>query len=627
MSAIISALDNHTSQQLGENGHVEYGWSNNIQEQIMQFSFQVVRAQQEDLENLKEKLTEILSHLKYKLTSSNIIDKQVAKDHLTILYKIIGQTRDLIDGKGEYELSYMMVRVWYDFYPELATFALKCMVDLDDSHQYGSWKDIKYFCDYCKRQNLELKHPLIQYAIKLLNDQIVKDVNSLASNEKISLVAKWAPREKSKFNWIYQELATQYFANYLDTAIGFDKYEKAVLKAKTDYRKLLAKLNKVIDTVQIKQCGKEWSEINFGKVTSISLSKQKKAFLNVKKNGETRFENDTDRIECAEHFKAHIQKAVNGEIEMKGKRVGMADFTKQARDLIHNNNSSSQLEKDLLNSQWRDSSSLTGDLDNIIAMVDVSGSMTVDDAMNVAVALGIRVAEKSKLGKRVMTFSAVPRWINLEPYNNFVDQVKAVESGTIGLNTNFALALNLILDTIVENKMDPSDVENMILAIFSDMQIDEADNIKDEYLNKVDRVNKENLHKPVENSNWGDEPYWGGEPQQENSNYMTPSQRRDSMYAEIAVKYANAGMLVHGKPYKPPHILFWNLRTTQGFPVLSYEKNTSMMSGYSPALLNEFCNKGVDALKECTPWSVLISSLEKERYEVLTNKLNEEIVV
>ncbi len=43
MAAIINALDNtnHTNNtQYGENGHVEYSWSKNIQEQILQLSFQ-----------------------------------------------------------------------------------------------------------------------------------------------------------------------------------------------------------------------------------------------------------------------------------------------------------------------------------------------------------------------------------------------------------------------------------------------------------------------------------------------------------------------------------------------------------------------------------------------------------
>jgi ABC-type amino acid transport substrate-binding protein len=89
----------------------------------------------------------------------------------------------------------------------------------------------------------------------------------------------------------------------------------------------------------------------------------------------------------------------------------------------------------------------------------------------------------------------------------------------------------------------------------------------------------------------------------------------------IEKKYAETGMRLFGKPFKAPHILFWNLRSTDGFPALSLQKNASMMSGFSAALLNLFCEEGLDALQSVTPWSMLLKSLELERYKVLEEKL------
>ena len=43
MAALVGALDNLTPTQIGENCHLEYGWSNKIQEKILQFSFQLTR--------------------------------------------------------------------------------------------------------------------------------------------------------------------------------------------------------------------------------------------------------------------------------------------------------------------------------------------------------------------------------------------------------------------------------------------------------------------------------------------------------------------------------------------------------------------------------------------------------
>jgi hypothetical protein len=571
MAALVNALDNYTPTQYGENGHVEYGWSNSIQEKIVQFSFQVTRTKEDGVNRLSQTLSDMLRQLGHQFKNGTLPEKELAKGYLSVLYRMIGHTRDIIDGKGEYTLSYMMIYTWYGHFPKLAMFALKCFVDLGDKtvHQYGSWKDLKYFCEYCKSKGSDLNSELVQYSISLINAQIKRDyANFLSNSNDISLAAKWAPREKSSFGWLYQALATSYFKEFLDTARNNDQLNKAILKSKTEYRKILSALNRYLDTLQIKQCEQTWSSIDFNKVTSISLTKQKKAFLNVKKNGEIRFPDSNDRILCAANFNAHIQRAVKGEVEMKGKRVGMADFTKQAVELFRRG---SQAEKDLLNSQWRDNASQTGALGKMIAMVDVSGSMS-GDPMDVAIALGIRIAEKSVIGNRIMTFSAKPTWVNLDGCEDFISKVEVVRQAEWGMNTNFHAALDLILDAIVRNKMAPEDVQDMVLVILSDMQMDAGD-----------------------------------------------SCNKDTLYRTMEKKYSDAGIRVHGSPYKPPHILFWNLRSTSGFPSLANQKNASMMSGFSPALLNLFCEQGIDALQSCTPWALLNKSLENERYKIMSN--------
>jgi Mg-chelatase subunit ChlD len=574
MTSLITELDNNTALKYGENGHLQYGWSNNVQELILQFSFQLNRTDNNTLLLLSEQLRNILSTIKSNFAYDSFNEKQLAKGHLSMLYKMIGHTRDIIEGKGEYNLTYMMIYTWYDFFPELSKFAIKCMVQHESTtiHPYGSWKDIKYFCEYCKSQTHNKQHPLIKYAIEIANEQLKEDNDAYIYGSKdISLVAKWIPREKTSFGWLYKYFAINYFPEYIETASDSVQLERAILKCKTAYRKILSTLNTAIDTLQIKQCGHEWSNINFNQVTSISLSKQKKAFLNIKPNGEIRRPTDNDRINCATNFKAHIQKAVDGEIEIKGKRLGMADFTKQAIHLLHQHIECNS-EKNLLNSQWRDNSTQNKQLGKMIAMVDVSGSMN-GDPMNAAIALGIRIAEKSLLGKRVMTFSSNPTWVNLEDTPDFISQVQILMKSEWGMNTNFYAAFDLILNAIIQNKMAPEDVQDMVLVILSDMQIDCGD-----------KCNKQTL------------------------------------YDTMKTKYEAAGLRVHGVPYKPPHILFWNLRSTSGFPSLSNQPNASMMSGFSPILLNMFCEEGVDALEACSPWTTLQRCLENDRYKIMGDK-------
>jgi hypothetical protein len=581
MSALIQSLDNLTPIQTGENGHAEYGWSNSIQEQILQFSFQVTRTDARGVTILKSILRGLLFQLKHKYESDPT--NEVAFQYLILLYKMIGQTRDVIDGKGECQLTYMMIYSWYEYYPELAFHALKCLVNLGEAnvHQYGSWKDIKYFCHYClEQEDVTVEHPLIKTAIGIINNQLRLDA-SAPPGESISLAAKWVPREKSnKFGGkLYSALAAHYFVRFIMSSNNADEYKRkesqaaAILKSKANYRKLIARLNKRIDTVQIKQCAKTWADIDFNKVTSVTLGKQKRAFLNISKTGESRHPDDEDRETCAEHFEEHVEKAVKGETEMKGKRVGMNDFTKMALELC-NSRRHNHYEHDLLNSQWRDSSKQTSQLGNFIPMVDVSGSMD-GDPIHAAIALGIRIAEKSKLGKRVMTFSEQPTWVNLDGVDDFVSMVSILEKAYWNMSTNFGAALQLILDAIVTAKISPIEVQDMVLVILSDMQMDAA----------------EKGHR--------------------------------TLFDEIQQKYADAGNALFGEPYKAPHILFWNLRSTSGFPTTSSQKNATMMSGFSPAFLNLFCEKGMDSLQSVSPWILLENSLFNSRYSIMESKARE----
>lgn len=564
MSAL---LDKHTPIQIGENGHQEYGWSNDVREKIVQLSFQLTRTQ--DVSAIEDKLHSILTTL---TRPSTIVAEAVCKELLITLYKMIGHTRDIIDGKGECSLTYMMIYTWYDFYPKLAMYALlACVLSEDEKkeHPYGSWKDIKYFCNFCRTRGWSVDHPMIVYAVELIDTQLKVDKVAYRDQQfsSISLLCKWIARETSgKFGWLYTSLATLHFKHYVETAKNPDSMRKAVSKAKMEYRKLVASINRAIDTIQIKQCAGEWRHINFDRTTSVTFAKQKKAFLNVKKDGTQRSERE-DRLQCAANFKEHIAKAVRGEKEIKGKRVGLNTFTEQALALLYQSkNESTQMEIDLLNSQWRDNSTQNGALENFIAMVDTSGSMS-GDPLNAAIALGYRVAEKSTIGKRVMTFSASPTWVNLESCNDFVSAVDEIRSANWAMNTNFHAALDLILDACVQQKLEPEVVAKMVLAIFSDMQMDDAR---------------------------------GGD--------------IGSLYEIMEQKYADAGIRAVGKPYTPPHILFWNLRSSNGFPSLSTQKNVSMMAGFSPVLLNLFCEKGMDAFLSCTPWSMLVESLNNPRY-------------
>jgi Mg-chelatase subunit ChlD len=590
-----STNKNLENMHLGENSHPQYNWSQENKEKILGFSFQLTENGGQNIEllnNLKNVYTEIVRDcfLNKSLESAN---------YLLILYKLIAQTRDIINGKGIYSLTYMMIAIWanLDIHVDekyknlghkLATLAMENCVSDKDGIPLGSWKDIKYFLNYFKNEcnlfDIEINnHPVCSNLLTLVCRQLKEDSNSL----KPSLLARWIPREKSnKFGWITPLLAYRYFPNYIITAGDQAKLEKARNKALMHFRQTITDINKKLNTVQIKQCGREWQNINFDKhLTSITLRKQSLAFQNKDKKGRVRNHNlqdvRNDRETCALNYSYYIKACSEGKKQIKSKNVSLIDLVRDA-DRLNNpynyrNNTDNQVnetERMALNLQWIEQCKNTSELEDMIAMVDTSGSMECDNGKPLysAIGLGLRVAEKSKFGKRVLTFSQQPTWINLENCSDFVECVAEVRKAPWGMNTNFYAALDLILQTAIKNNVHPDQLKKTTLVIFSDMQIDEVGDSKDSFFNN------------------------------------------------IKLKYREAGLKsVYKTPFPVPHIIFWNLRTTSGFPSLSSTPNTSMISGSSGNLLNLFLDKGTHVLEELTPWKLLQESLNNSRYSAFQN--------
>uniref|UniRef100_A0A6C0HS88 TROVE domain-containing protein n=1 Tax=viral metagenome TaxID=1070528 RepID=A0A6C0HS88_9ZZZZ len=575
MEGFVKAFDNFVPPSTrGEKGHSQYAWAkpeetplfakkekqsfSYFEEHITQISFQLVRGA-----NIK-KYEEVMLLLKDHVETWP--DEGYQK-YLFILFRMCAHTRDIVNGKGECLLAYQMLMVINKIYPKIGGIIFNAffILEIDGSsvHPYGSWKDIKRLSELYKttlKIRPEEVGTKLKFVIQLVNKNLANDERKLLEGNQVSLLGKWIPRENSAQGWLFEPLALDYYSSILPNPIT----AKSINYCKMKYRKLLSALNKKLDTTQVKQCSNTWASIEPNNVTSVTMFKNKKAFLNLTKKGTER-SSTFDRTKCAENFAVFLDKATKGEATVKGKRIGLNDFTKQALELCDTKN---YRETQMLNLQWKDNSTQNGNLEYMVPLVDVSGSMS-GDPLNAAIGLGIRVAEKSRLGKRLITFSEVPEWVNLEGIDGFVDMVKKTRSAKWGMTTSFHKALELILSVIVQQKMSAEQVKQISLVIFSDMMIDAAD------------------------KNYG------------------------SMFEMIKEKYKVVGENLIGVPYDVPHILFWNLRSTNGFPNLAKQKNTTMISGFSPLLLNLFCEKGVDGLENYTPWSMLEESLQHPRYDII----------
>ena len=567
-------------KKYGENAHIEYRWSDNLREKILQWNYQAIRCNEEEMDLLESIYFRMIHDLFYiyKYRCVPMIDKQISFHLLIILYKMIGQVRDIVEGKGEYALSFRMIYSWYYINQELAFYALETFVKRkDQEHPYGSWKDIKYFCNFILKKTLSKDHPLIKYGIYLLNNQLrQEELNNESNNyhNSHSLVSKWIPREKSvKFGWLNELLAMDYYSHYLKNCSKNNviQLEKAINKCKMDYRKLNSKFNKFCETIEINQCNKDWASIDFNKVTSIGLWNKSASFLNIKNKSEE------DRILCAANFKNFIEEK---KTKINGLNIGLGKFTKRALALLElqesdPKNENINLQMKILNEQWNDNSKKTDILGKMIAIVDISDTMT-EEARNLAIAIGLRIAQKTILGKRIILFGNNSYWINLEGCDDFISMVKKIVlKKNWSTNANFYSSIDLILQGMVKVNMTPEEIQDLMLVIISDMQIDGLKN------------NKNHL-------------YW-----------------------EMKDRFQKVGLKYYGNYLKPPHIVLWNVRNTDGFPSLYNQENCSMVSGNHPFLLNIFSegnNSNNSSLQGSTSWSMMIKSLENNRYKVLEKK-------
>ena len=281
-------------------------------------------------EQYRELLKTLFSDTKETDTKETEGRQQRAKWHIVMLYRLLAYTRDISCGCGERALAYMQLFELARIDAELATHALKIFVTSAPSSPFGSWKDVKGLVAYMRctmnmrdERDMAAYLELTGYAVSLVNQRLAKDVLAFYKDDdnesddddgkdddhRVSFVSKWIPRENKskKYGNFYERLACDYYKNWLpkDRNATPVSYEKAVVKCKIHYRKLVSFLNQYLDTPQVKMCRNQWSDISFSTLTRPTRFLQDRALLNLKSDDHrmTRHSENADREACAEKYK------------------------------------------------------------------------------------------------------------------------------------------------------------------------------------------------------------------------------------------------------------------------------------------------------------------------------------
>lgn len=338
------------------------------------------------------------------------------------------------------------------------------------------------------------------------------------------LCAKWMPRQGAEANKIrsYLKLSPK------------------------QYRKLLVGLS---NTVEQKMCARGWTDIVYPHVPSVAAGRYQKAFLKHDPKGYA-------------EYKAKLE---TGEAKINASVA-------YPYDVIRSLNNG---DKTVANAQWAALPNyLEGSNENILPVVDVSGSMSGVNvsgsvtAMDVSISLGLYTSERmgGVFKDQFVTFSATPA---LQKVSGTLEQRYAqMACSEWSMNTDIQAVFKLILTAGVKHKVPQSEMPTKLL-ILSDMEFDAC---------------------ITAGSNGGR--YGGG------------ASVSVSAMEMIEKEFAAAG-------YKVPQVVFWNLSGRSGNSPVTYNKvGAALVSGFSPSIV-----KSVLGGEEMTPISIMLKTVMCERYD------------
>jgi hypothetical protein len=517
MNAIKKALDNELNVSVTENGAVGYRTSG---KELLDLNFAVA--------SLRGMTDEAIAHR---------FMRAFCEDNILAM-RWLFYARDVRQGLGERRLFRVVLANLVKTNPEMVIPVINLIPE------YGRFDDL-----WCLLDDERASKSVSVIIMK----QLTEDLTNMAAGKPISLLAKWLPSINAS------SPKTKEYGKKICRALNLTQRE---------YRKILSKLRKYLDVVEVKMSNKEWSGIKYEAVPSRANLIYNSAFL---RNDEERrreylgqLERGETKINASTLFPHDIVNKYT-----KGSRVGRSkDATIEAL--------------------WKALPDTVKGCGNTIVVADGSGSMTtrVDpkssvSALDVANALAIYFAERSsgQFKDTYITFSENPQFVDLSNCNSLHAKLQTACAHCEVANTNIEKVFELILTAAVNNHMSQEDLPANILII-SDMEFDSCATSGSAGYRDA----------------WG---YWRAQ-------RVAPSQR---LFDTIAQKYADAG-------YKMPRLVFWNVASRTGtIPVKENALGVALVSGFSVNVAKMVMSGKTD------PFECLLETLNSKRYDPIESAL------
>ena len=421
--------------------------------------------------------------------------------------KILFYSRDIRGGTGERDTFRSVIKYLAKEHPA------DIIKNLKNIPEFGRWDDLYSLVD----TNIE------SVIFEFMHEQLLQDEIDMNNGKAISLLGKWLKSENTSSE-ISKKLAKV-------TRCYFRMTSK-------EYRQRLSKLRAYINIVESKMSSGDWDSIKYENVPSRAMKLYTKSF--------TRHDE--------ERFSSYLKDVANGKKKINAGTLYPYDII--SRFLNKEITEDEEKTYELL---WKNLPNYFEDGEyNTLAVIDVSGSMFSSKAsikpIEVAISLGLYMAEKNKgkLHDYFMTFSENPVMVKIKG-DTLKDKIKNISNAEWGCNTDLMKLFDLLLKTIIANKIPQEEIPKKIFII-SDMQFDVATKSNKTTFEKIDEKFK---------------------------------------------KYK----------IKRPDLVFWNVNAKSDVPVLKDDNGTFLVSGASPSILSHALNT-----KSQTPYEFMIEVLTSERY-------------
>jgi hypothetical protein len=516
MNAIKNTLDNEYNVSVTENGAVGYRTSG---KELLDLNFAVasLRSMSDD---------EVAQRFR----------KAFCEDKILAM-KWLFYARDVRHGLGERRLFRVVLADLVQSNPEMVVPVINLIPE------YGRYDDLWCLLD---------DDNSARAVYSIVSAQLREDGRNHMAGKPISLLAKWMPSINAS------SPKTKTYGKKICKALGMSERE---------YRKVLSRLRKHLDVVEVKMSGKNWSEIKYEAVPSRANLIYNGAFLR----------NDEDRR------REYLSKLEKGETKINASTLFPHDVVNKytaGRGL--------RAKDTTVEALWKALPDMVKGCGNTIVVADGSGSMSVSvdpkssvSALDVANALAIYFAEHSsgQFKDKYITFSERPQFVDFSHCKTLHEKLQTARAHCEVANTNIEAVFDMILTTAINNHMSQEDLPVNILIV-SDMEFDSC----------------ATSNTSGYRDSWG---FW-------HAPKVAPSQR---LFNAIAQKYTDAG-------YKMPRLVFWNVNSrTETIPVKENDLGVALVSGFSVNVTKMVMSGKTD------PFECLLETLNSERYDPVERAL------